>query len=276
MRLKGLLTVLLFVFSTSVFAGEYIIGGGDSLNISVWGSPELSLISTVRPDGKISVPALGEIAAAGLTPMELTKLLEKEMTKMVKNPMVTVVLEKITNFKVYIFGRGVLPQEISLSSETTLLQLMSRLGSLSDADLEKAYLARGGKVIKTGFHELLEKGDFSQDFVVQPEDVIFIPDNFKKRISVVGAVKQETTLPYREGLTILDVLLAVGGFNEFAKQSDVLVLRKKDAGNIVSDLVVTEERVELFINAKELMKGDLRKNILITPGDIIVVRESIF
>ncbi|MBC8413266.1 polysaccharide biosynthesis/export family protein, partial [bacterium] len=70
MRLKGLLTVLLFVFSTSVFAGEYIIGGGDSLNISVWGSPELSLISTVRPDGKISVPALGEIAAAGLTPME--------------------------------------------------------------------------------------------------------------------------------------------------------------------------------------------------------------
>ena len=68
------LIAFIILFSYNVSAKDYVIGDGDTLMVSVWGNPELSIETTVRPDGKISIPALGEIKASGLTPMELTAL----------------------------------------------------------------------------------------------------------------------------------------------------------------------------------------------------------
>ncbi|MEK6528749.1 MAG: polysaccharide biosynthesis/export family protein, partial [Nitrospirota bacterium] len=86
------LVVCLLMVAVQVFAMDYVIGEGDTLQISVWGSPELSMGVVVRPDGKISLPALGEIKASGLMPTQLKVLLEEKLESVVKNPIVTVIV----------------------------------------------------------------------------------------------------------------------------------------------------------------------------------------
>ncbi|MEK6528035.1 MAG: SLBB domain-containing protein, partial [Nitrospirota bacterium] len=169
------------------------------------------------------------------------------------------------NYKILVFGNGAPSGIHTLNKETTLLQFLSRLGSLQGADLENAYLVRDKQKIKTGFYELFVKGDLSQDMILEPDDILFIPDNFEKRIMVVGAVKNPTTVFYREGLTILDVIMSAGGFTEFAKQNDVLIIKNKGG-----------KEVQLSAKVKDVMSGELSKNIKIMPGDFVVVKESLF
>jgi len=270
MKLIVFFVICFFLLSINALAKDYVIGDGDTLQISVWDNPDISLSSAVvRPDGKISIPAVGDIKASGLTPMELAGVLSKEMTRVVKTPIVTVIVTGMTNYRVFILGRGAPAGVRTLTKETSLLELLSQLGSLENANLEDAYLIRDKKKIKKGFYQLYAKGDFSQDVILEPNDMLFIPDNFDKRISVVGAVAKQTVLTYREGLTFLDVILSVGGFNEFASENDVEILRKKD--NIENG-----ETTKIVVRAKDLLKGDLSKNILMMPGDIVIVKESLF
>ncbi|MEN8264148.1 MAG: polysaccharide biosynthesis/export family protein [Nitrospirota bacterium] len=261
------LTVIAFLlFVTNVYAKDYVIGDGDTLRISVWGNAELSIDATVRPDGKISIPAVGEIKASGLTSLELTDILKREIEKMVKKPIITVIVTGMRNYRIFVFGRGTSAGVHTLVRETSVLEFLSQLGSLSNADLENSYLVRDRKKIKVNFFELYEKGDFSQDIVLQPNDMLFIPDIFEKRISIVGAVETPTSISYREGLTILDIILSSGGFTEFANKNNVEILRNNSKS----------ERTRIPVRAKDLMKGDLSKNIKIMPGDVIVVKESLF
>ncbi|MBI5742159.1 MAG: polysaccharide biosynthesis/export family protein [Nitrospirae bacterium] len=264
---KIIFTALCCIFLTAgAFAGDYVIGGGDALQISVWGSPELSLSTTVRPDGKISIPSLGELKASGLTPKELTGVLERELAKVIKTPIVTVIVTGMTNYRIFVFGKGAVAGVRTLTRETTLLEFLSQLGSMENADMENAYLVRDKKKIMNGFSKLFEKGDFARDIVLEPDDMLFIPDNFDNRVSIVGAVIKPATVPYREGLTVMDVILNAGGFTEFAKESDVEVFRKNESG----------ESSKISVNAKDLMKGDLTRNVAIMPGDVVVVKERLF
>ncbi len=270
MKKKFIFYIIVFLlFSVNVFAKDYVIGDGDKLQISVWGNPEISVEdAVVRPDGKISIPAIGDVKASGLTPMELTDVLSREITKVVKTPIVTVIVKEMKNYRIFVLGRGVVAGVQTLTKETTLLEFLSQLGSLANADLGNAYLVRDKKMIKKDFYKLYEKVDFSQDIVLEPNDMLFIPDNFENRIIVVGEIKQPAVIiTYREGTTFLDVILTVGGFTEFAAENDVEILRKKENG----------ERTRIVIRAKDLMKkGDITKNIPMMPGDYVVVKESLF
>ncbi len=160
------LLIFLVLFSGQVFAKDYVIGDGDSLQISVWGSPELSIGVHVRPDGKISMPALGEIKASGLTPIELKDVLEEKLTSIVKKPIVTVIVTGMTNYQILVFGGGVPSGIHTLSKETTLLEFLAQIGALQNADLKEAYVVRNKQKIKTGFYELYTKGYLSQDMVL--------------------------------------------------------------------------------------------------------------
>lgn len=266
--MKKIILSVLFLIAFTGIAGakDYVIGGGDSLQISVWGNPELSTGVLVRPDGKISLPALGEISAAGLTPTELKNILEKEMVSVVKNPIVTVIVTGMTNYQVLVFGGGTIPGIHILHKETTLLQFLSGLGALQGADLERAYIVRNKEKVKVGFFDLFIKGDLNQDITLEPDDILYIPDNFEKGIRIVGAVKNPTTVFHREGLTILDAILAAGGLNEFAKKNDVVIVRNKGG----------EKEMRLSVRVKDIMEGEYKENIKIMPGDFIIVPESFF
>ncbi|HEX8947612.1 MAG TPA: polysaccharide biosynthesis/export family protein [Dissulfurispiraceae bacterium] len=262
-----LMTVLAIVLGGPAIVGAYVIGEEDMLQISVWGNPELSTHIPVGPDGMVSVPLIGDIKAAGLTPQELKAVLEKEYTGFIKSPTVSVVVTAINSFKVYVLGDGVTASgAITLRRETTLVQLLAQLGTFKYANLHDAYVLRGGKRLNVDFFKLLVKGDIKQDILLQTNDVVFIPDNFEQRIRIVGAVKAPTIIPYTEGMTALDAVLSAGGFTEFASQNKVVVVRKE--GNEVKNI---EVRLKDVIENK-----DSGRNLPLKPGDLVTVKTGLF
>jgi polysaccharide export outer membrane protein len=172
MIMKTKIVILLFLVLVPLVVwgagGDYIISEGDTLNISVWGNKELSAIVKVRPDGKISLPALGEMHAADLTPLKLQHQLTDKMKSLVKNPLITVTIEESNNNKVYLFGGGVKATVFDLTRRTTLLQLLCVLGDLNNADLREAYVLRNGEKIKKDFYRLFVKGRAEEDIVMIP------------------------------------------------------------------------------------------------------------
>lgn len=259
-------------------SGYNAIGEEDELMLSVWGHPELTVTVPVRPGGMISVPFVGEVKASGLTSQELKALLEKEFGKFIKTPTVSVVITKVNSYKVYILGEGLssggdggsvsgtTSGAITLKRDTTLIQLLSLLGFKMDADLRSAYLMREGKKLTVDFYKLVRQGDVSQDLLLQPNDVIFVPLNVERRIKVIGAVKTPGMLPFIDGMTTLDAILSSGGFTEFASQNSVVVIRKEG-----------DEVKNIEVRMKDVIKGgDLDKNLPLKPGDIVRVKSGIF
>lgn len=264
---KILLILVVLLFSTTVAAaGDYVIGDGDTLQIAVWGVPELSVPVVVRPDGKITLPAAGDVSASGYTPGQLGQELTRVLGKYVKTPIVTVTVGNVTNNRIYVSGGGVPPQVINLTGRTSLFKLLCSLEGIQNADLINATLMRSGKTVAVDFDALFNKGDLSGDVKLQPEDILYLPTNELNKVYVVGAVTNPQYLIYREGLKILDAILECGGFTKFAKESDVLILRKKG-----------DSRERLKINIKDLMNdGDLAQNIALQRGDYVIVREGMF
>jgi polysaccharide export outer membrane protein len=275
---KILICLFLVAIPALVLAEDYVIGDGDTLQISVWGTPELSTGAIIRPDGKITLPGIGDVVASGYTPEQLSKTLSEKLEALVKKAIVTVTVTGITNNKVYIFGGGVEQQNVQgatysgvhfLPGRTTLLKFLCRLGNLKNADLKRTYIVRGGKKLDIDVYSLFVKGDLSKDIFLKAEDIIYLPDNELNKIYVMGAVNSPKYIFYREGIRILDAILDAGGFNKFARENDVLILRKSSGGS--------EKMEELRLKVKDLMKeGDLSQNVTLMPGDFVIVKESIF
>jgi len=265
-----------------VYAGDYIIGEGDGLDISVWGVKELNFPVRVRPDGKITIPGLGDVTATGFTPKELTLKLVEKLKDLVKNPIVTVTVKEITNSKVYVFGGGVQSGVVDLNRRTTLLQLLCSIGNVSAgdgkgagsavggttkvADYRKAYVLRSGKKVKEDFYRLFITGDTSEDIVIESNDAIFIPQTLDKNVYVLGAVNASKAIEYREGMTVMESILEAGGFSKFAKQNDTVILRREGTKD-----------TSIEVKAKDLVKdGDLAQNVKLKPGDYVIVKEGMF
>ncbi len=260
-----LLLIALSIPGVSI-ASDYVIGDGDVLDIAVWGVSELSFTARVRPDGKVTVPGLGEVVATGKTPVELQRELETGLRRLVKSPIVTVSLLEITNNQVHIFGGGVASGVYDLNRRTTLLQLLCQISDFSQADLSRAYLMRSGEKVKEGFSELFLQGISSEDVVLLAGDRIFIPLAEEQNVYVLGAVMAPRFVVYREGLTVMEAILEAGGFNRFARPNDTVILRRVEG---------REERIEVRMN--DLIKrGDLRQNFRLQVGDYVIVREGLF
>ena len=248
------------------YAADYVIGEGDSLDIAVWGVKDLNVSVKVRPDGKITVPGLGEILASGVTPSDLQGQLAVRLKELVKNPIVTVTVKEITNSKVYIFGGGIKASMYDLSRRTSLLQMLCMIPDVKSADLNRAYLLRNGKKIKLGFQKLFVAGVVEEDLLLESGDALFMPLLLDKSVYVLGAVNTPKAIEFREGMKVMEAILESGGFTKFADQNDVVVRRKGG-----------KEPFSLEVKAKRLFKeGDLSQNIDLQAGDYILVKESFF
>jgi polysaccharide export outer membrane protein len=174
--------------NSRLLVDQYYIGVDDRVEVNVWQHPDLSITVPVRPDGKISVPLVGEILAGGRTPLDVASEISEKLNKFIRGPQVAVIL----------------------------------------VDLRS--------------HEFLS------------------------RVRITGAVRSPRSLNYRQGMTILDVVLEAGGLNEFASANSTKLFRKIE-GKVVS------MDIELF---DILNDGDMRTNIAIEPGDILSVPERTF
>jgi polysaccharide biosynthesis/export protein len=159
---------------------NYIIGPQDIVDISVWKEPDLSRSVPVRPDGKISLPLLNDIQAAGVTPVQLGAQITSNLAKYMTNPQVTVIVTQINSQRIYILG------EIARAGSYTLLPQMTVLQALSDAggftafaNSKKIYILRqdNGKQQKIPFNykDVISGKDPSQNIELKAGDTIIVP-----------------------------------------------------------------------------------------------------
>ena len=170
---------------TSNILKDYSIGIGDTLSINVWKNPELSLDVPVRPDGKISMPLIGEIKAFGLNPQALTEELQSALSNFIRNPQVTVVVTNAASadFQNRVRITGAVEQPLSLPhrSGMTILDLVLEAGGLNDFAVgNKAVLYRksvgGMKSYRIKLGDILRKGKLSTNYELLPSDVLIVPE----------------------------------------------------------------------------------------------------
>lgn len=159
---------------------EYVIGADDVMSVVFWRDKELSADVTVRPDGKISLPLLNEIQAAGLTPAQLKDRIAEEAKKYVEDPTVTVEVKAINSRKVFITGEVRKPGPYPITGSMTVLQLLSLAGGLGDyAKAEKIviYRTEGGKPVsfKFNYKEVLNQQKLAQNIELKPGDTVAVP-----------------------------------------------------------------------------------------------------
>ena len=166
---------------------EYVVGPLDNLQVFVWRNPEVTLPVPVRPDGRISMPLIEDLPAAGKTPTQLARDIEKRLAKFIKDPVVTVM---VTTFN--------------------------------------------------GPHS--------------------------RQIRVVGEAARPQAIAYRDNMTLLDVMVAVGGVTEFAAGNRATVIR-----------VVNNQQKQFSVRIADLIKeGDVSANVRMLPGDVVIIPESWF
>jgi len=158
----------------------YIIGPQDTLNVNVWKEPDLSGNVQVRPDGKVSIPLLNDVQAAGLTALQLGSQITAGLKKYVADPRVTVVVTAINSRRVYVLGEVVHAGGFALLPDMTVLQALSDAGGLTQfAHSKKIYVLRneGGQRVKYPFNynKVLKGENSEQNFPLKSGDTIVVP-----------------------------------------------------------------------------------------------------
>ena len=166
--------------SPPVVDADYKIGPQDVLRIDVWKEPDISRTIPVRPDGKISLPLLNDVQAAGLTAMQLAASLRESLSKYLTSPQVTVTVNEINSRRVYLTGEVARAGALPLLPNMTVLQALSSGGGFTQfAKLKNIYVLRteDGKQVKHPFnYKEVVKGNLAeQNILLQPGDVIVIP-----------------------------------------------------------------------------------------------------
>lgn len=189
----------------------YQIGPGDSVNIFVWGNPELSTSASVRPDGKITVPLVEELLASGKTPYELARDIEKVLATYVKSPQVVVM---VSGFK------GIRDQQIRI------------IGRIGGGGSSGGSIGSGGSGVSGG--------------------------------GGIGRY-QGKSIPYERGMTLLDVIIQIG-LNQYADGNRSTVIRQ-----INGEMKSYGVRIDDLID-----DADLSANVLMMPGDILIIPDAYF
>jgi polysaccharide biosynthesis/export protein len=271
--LLSLLTVILFlplVASAQVpppqpADKDYVIGPEDVLDIQVWGNKDLNQTVFVRPDGRTSLPLVGEIGVAGKTVQQLQDHLGAVYEKTVKGAVVTVIVKEIRSRPVYFIGGFGKPGLMQLTRELTLLQAISIVGGVvPNADAEKGFLLRGDKRIPIDFNRLVQRGDLTQNPKLEPGDSIVVP--LADAVYVNGEVRTPGAVKYTGDLTILKAITQVGGLTPLAAPGRVDVLRG-----------TSEKKERIRVDVDKMMRSpDENPDIRLQPNDIIFVPQRLF
>jgi polysaccharide export outer membrane protein len=159
---------------------EYKIGPQDVVQIDVWKEPEITRTIPVRPDGKISLPLVNDVQAAGLTAMQLAAVIREGLTKYLTNPQVTVTVTMINSRRVYITGEVSRTGALPLLPNMTVLQALSSAGGFTPfAKMKDIYILRieNGRQTKYPFHykDVVKGKRQEENILLQPNDVIVVP-----------------------------------------------------------------------------------------------------
>lgn len=166
--------------SNSSAPGDYVIGPSDVLGIVFWREDKLSMDAVVRPDGKISLPLLNDVQAAGLTPDQLRGKLTESARRFLADPVVAVTVKQVNNNRVFITGQVSHQGPVALAGPTTVLQLIATAGGLSEfADRKHIMVTRVERGATTSYtfnyDEVVKGKNLAQNIVLKPGDTVVVP-----------------------------------------------------------------------------------------------------
>jgi polysaccharide export outer membrane protein len=160
----------------AVDPGKYQIGPEDLLFVRVWREPDFTLPVAVRPDGKITMPLIGEVPAAGQSPLQLTATLKQLLTQYLNNPDVSVFVTEVRSQKFYIDGEVNRPGSFALVTPTSVLEALSHSGGFREfANTKKIRVLRAGQIRRFNYKDVTNGRHLEQNIAVENGDHIIVP-----------------------------------------------------------------------------------------------------
>ena len=168
--------------SSLIVTPDYIIGPEDVLEITVWKNQDLSKVVAVRPDGRISLPLIGEVTAVGKTPVQVTEDISLKLKEYKENPQVSIVLKEVNSYAIFVLGEVAKPGKYPLKSKTTLLQGITIAGGFTAmAARNKLVVFRfgvnGGREerVKASYDDIVLRDGSLQNIELKPGDTVVVP-----------------------------------------------------------------------------------------------------
>ena len=272
-----LLLTILLSFSVTILAqekekSEYRISVNDVLEISVYEEPDLKKTVRVAADGTISYPLLGNILVRGFTAKEVEdKITDMLMQDYLVNPSVSVFIKAYS--KISVLGQVRNPGSYELKTGLTVLDAIALSGSFTDqanaGDVRLVRTKGDEKVtINIDANEIIQTGSREKDIALEPGDVVIVGELSESTefVVVLGQVRSPGKFSFKKGMTVVDAIALSGGLTEIAGANGTKVIRRED-----------DKEVTIQIPLGSILKGaDRRRNVILKPGDTIVVPESFF
>ncbi len=243
----------------------YRIGSGDVLKLDVFGRAEVSGTHTVGPDGKITVPLMGDVFLNDLTREDALATIDQRLHQLFTHPLVTLSVEQYTSNQVTVLGRVERNGIHKFSNPPTLAEVLASAGAMPIMDkqaiLTRCAIMRGrDKLIWVDLKALLS-GDPGYNLRMKKGDIVYIPDSSETSVYVLGSVPKPGSYRLTPRMTVLDLLAQAGGPNEDATPEQIGIYR---AG---------AKQVEV-IAFKDLVDVSRRVNHALEDGDVILVPKS--
>jgi len=282
----------LLILGTSILLaadGNYRIGPGDVLHVTVYDEPDLERTVTVQENGIVRFPLVRRVKLEGLTVADAERELEKLLGESyLVDPQVTITIKEYRAHLVYVLGAVKTPGLYALTGSSTVLEILSKAGGITEDGSRRLLVVRGGgnpakvkRLLEAGGEpdrealteaglnppiiidgaRLLDEGDTSQNLTLQDGDVLYIPK--MKKVYVLGEVHKPGAVNFTEGLTVIKAISLAGGTTQMASNT-IQVTRKVDG---------REKRFKL--NLKKILR-DTNLDLVLEPDDVIVVKRSLF
>lgn len=167
--------------AAKVDPNAYVLGAEDVVNISVWKEPDVTRTVSVRPDGMISLPLVGEVKAGGLTPLELQAQLKRGLAKFLDSPEVTVIVENAKSHRFNVVGEVVKPGSYDLNTTVTVLDALAAAGGLKDfAKSKQIYILRknadgSDQRLPFNYKDVIKGKHSEQNVALAPHDTVVVP-----------------------------------------------------------------------------------------------------
>lgn len=233
---------------------DYLVGVGDEVHVTLWGSVEADLRLTVDRAGRVSIPRVGSVLISGVKYGELNDTIRQRVAQVFRNFQVSTSLGKLRGIRVYVTGFIQRPGAYTTSSLATIIGgLMQAGGPSASGSFRDIELRRSGKTLaKLDLYDLLVKGDKSADQPLQAEDVIHV-NAVGSQVAVLGSVNRPSIVELLPGETAAEALVMVGGFSPVADRTRVALERLSDRnGRRVLELPLPAQSGQALANGDVL------------------------